>query len=466
MNLVPESQVRERRFKIALRLTEAQRQIDRGSKRFTLVRAGRKFGKTVYARKKVLEWLGPPNSCVWLIAPTYRQGKLIAWADLKRTIPPEALAKKPNDSELNFQLKNGSELYLMGSDEPDSLRGPAPTGVVFEEAAYHKSEAWHDVIRPNLTVHKAPALFISSPNGFNWFKDLEDEAKSRIESGDDEWATFHYTIYANPYIDRTEIEKIKAQCDPRVWNQEYMAEYESSVGRVFHLFQDTERHVKRFIPPAKNENCYRSIDWGMRDDTATLWAFVRGKVLHVFREHAENGLPPAAQAEIIRNRTPGTENVVSNIIGHDAARTDIEMRGLTVQWHFSNAGIRPLRVGGKKKDQNRALLQALIAEDRLLIHPDCRGLRKQLLSYSWKDTAMEKTEDGDDDLVDSLHSMVELLQYQLFLNGSPERAKTITEIYAEIRAEKEARDKKRCWPMTNSDKSFLPDFTGRPAGYL
>jgi hypothetical protein len=438
LNLLPASQAKEKVFKIGLHLTPAQKEIDRNFKRFTIVRAGRKFGKTTYARKKVLEWLGPANSCVWLISPTYRQGKLIAWSDIKRTIPAEALARKPNDSELHIQLKNGSELYLMGSDDPDSLRGPKPTAVIFEEAAYHKADAWENIIRPNLMVHKAPALFISSPNGFNWFKDLEDRALEDIElnGAASEWAVFHYNVYSNPHIDRAEIDKIATSVDPRVWSQEYMANYESSVGRVFHEFQDTPRHMREFPRPQSGEKCYRSIDWGLRDDTGVLWSNVRDRRLHIYREYAEHDLAPQNQALIVRNMTPAGENIYRNIIGHDAARSDVEMKGLTIKWHFTEAGIIPLSVGGRKKENNRAMIQQLLAEDRLVIHPECRKLRRQLLSYSWKDTAMEKTEDGGDDLVDSLHSMVELLQYELFTKSNEERQRPMSEIMEAIEKER------------------------------
>lgn len=435
MNLLPKTQAKERRFNIDLKLTENQTNINKNSKRFTFLRAGRKYGKTKYSEWKALQWLSQPSAVHWHIAPTYKQAKLISWDSFKKLIPEQAIAKRPNDSDLIIQLKNRASLYLMGSDEENSLRGPAPTSVTFEEAAFHKPDVWSRVIRPNLTVHRAPALFISSPNGFNWFKDLEDEALARIAAGDDEWAVFHRTIYDNPYIDREEIEKIKSQCDPRVWSQEYMANYESSVGRVFYAYQDTERHMRIFPLPSPREDCYRSIDWGLRDDTAVLWGVVRDKKLHIYREQAESGIPASGQARIVKNRTPASEHVKMSIIGHDASRNDSEMRGLTVHYHFVQAGVTPLRVGGKNKEANRDRIHQLLEEDRLLIHPECRKLRKQLLSYSWKDTAMEKTEDGGDDLVDSLHSMVEMLQFELFSAYSAKKEKSLEQIQKEVRDE-------------------------------
>lgn len=401
MNLLGDSQSRSKIFRIPLKLHAAQKHINDHMTRFTILRAGRKFGKTTLARKKTLDWLSPPNSCVWYIGPTYKQTKLVAWEDFKRMIPQDAMKKKPNDTDLTVTLKHAGQLYLMGSDEPDSLRGPAPTAVIIEEAAQHKREVWHEVIRPNLLPHRSPCFFIGTPKGFNWMKDLEDSARLDILQGGTDWSVFHYTVYDNPTLDPHEIEQARRDCDnDAVWRQEYMAEYESSVGRVFASFSDA-RHLGN-VPGPGTMPCGRAIDWGMRDDTACLWGYVQkedGKVkLKVYREYADNNLPASTQAGIISAMTPHSEKTDCNIIGHDAAKQDVQLRGLTVRWHFSNAGISPLRVGSRDKKNNRAMIQQLVTQDRLLIDKSCVKLRKQMLAYEWKDTLIEKTVDGNDDL--------------------------------------------------------------------
>lgn len=464
MSLLGTVQEVQRTFRIPLKLHPAQANIDRNFKRFTIVRAGRKFGKTTYARKKALEWLGKPNSCVWFLAPTYKQGKLIAWADFKRMIPQEALKRKPNDTDLTFTLKNGAELYVMGTDEEDSLRGPQPTGVIFEEAAQHKREVWHEVIRPNLVPHKAPALFISTPKGFNWFKDLEDTARQSIAQGHDDWAVFHKTIYDNPLLDITEIEQARRECDnDAVWRQEYMAEYESSVGRVFNAFSDA-RHMAD-VPHLPGIPVYRANDWGQRDDTACLWGQVQGRHLRVYREHLENGLPPSSQAQIIKNKTTDVEKIEANIIGHDAVKQDMNMTGLTVMWQFANAGITPIRPSSKDKKASRGMLQQLIHEDRLKIDKSCVKLRKQLLGYEWKDTIMEKTADGNDDAVDALHYLVELLQFKLFVTPRKDDVQTREEAVKEYQRQKAdlARPK---WKIGNHEPLSSFDFENSSAGYF
>lgn len=453
MDLINAGDRTKRVFKLGLTLTPAQHLIDISPARFKIVRCGRKFGKTTYAEKKALDWMSKPNSVVWYVSPTIKQGKIIAWAELKRMIPQEALGKKPNDTDLVITLKNGSQLYLMGAEDPNSLRGPAPDGVIFEEAAFIRREAWHEVVRPNLAPKRAPALFIGTPKGYNWFYDLEEQARKNPE----EWAIFHYSIYDNPHIDKDEIEACRKSCDTEaVWNQEYMAKYESSVGRVFAAFNEN-RHVGVVDPPSGD--CVRAVDWGMRDDTACLWGYVRNRKLFIYREYADNNLSAPAQAEIIKGLT-GNERVSRTAISHDAAKQDPAMKGLTVAWHFMNAGIVPLRPSSRNKKDSRSMIQELLRQDRLIIDRNkCPKLRKQLLTYEWKDTTLEKVDEGvEQDLVDALHYLVEILQFDLFMNGKIEPGKReIRDIIADH--ERKIAEFHR-FPLSNKDEFRLPMSAG------
>lgn len=418
-----------------------------------------------------MEGLQKPRSAWWHIAPTYKQAKLISWEKFKRIIPAEAMGKKPNDTDLIITLKNGSQLFLMGSDEPDSLRGPEPDGVTLEEAAYHRDGVWAKVIRPNLMPKQAPANFITTPAGYNWFKDLEDEAKRMIALGDKQWDVFHFSCYDNPHISRQEIEDARRDCDTdEIWRQEYLAEYESSVGRVFSAFSDS-RHVKHVEVPSGMFDCWRAVDWGMRDDTACVWGFIRNKTLFLYKEYSANNLSAPAQASVIKNMTTFKEKVQRTAISHDAAKEDPQMKGLTVLWHFREAGISPLSPSSRDKKHSRAMIQQLLHENKLVLDIEkCPKLRKQMLAYEWKDTAMEKPEDGgNDDLIDALHYLVEMVQFDLFL-GKPktnEEALSQPQIMAAIAADKlEQQRSKMKMPMIFRPASEGLDVDDHAAGYL
>lgn len=457
---------RSQRFVIPLELTPRQLEVDNVTSRFKIIRAGRKFGKSTLAEYRCIKKCGKPNSIVCFIAPTYKQGKLIAWMGFKNLIPRETLERKPNETELYFTFKNGSRLYVFGADEPDALRGLEFDHVVLEEAAMHKSELWYEIVRPNLAPRMGTADFISTPKGFNWFKDLEDKARERIAKGDKDWSVHHYSIYDNPYNSRDEIEKARLDCDSEaVWRQEYMAHFEAYAGRVFGQFSD-ERHCKSVPVPTTRTSVYRGIDYGMRDYTACLWGRLSGNRLQVYREHLQNDTAASDQAKLIQSKTTDAEDVQWNIISHDTAKQDAELLNLTVKWHFENAGMRPMRLASRDKKASRHMIQRLVNEDRLQIDPvGCPKLRKQLLEYEWKDTIMEKTVDGNDDAVDALHYLVEGLQAQLFLDYDEDKPKDWKEMNRLANVEmSKLKNPKYKIEQEEPDMGFAFDDT--PAGYL
>jgi hypothetical protein len=400
----------KRRFQLDITLTPKQKVIDADPRRFKIARCGRKFGKSTLGFYKSIKESGKRNAVVWYIGPTYKQTKRIAWREFKRLMPRDALYKKPTETDLNFTLKNAAELYLMGADEPDSLRGPAPTYVVLEEPAMMQSEVWHEVIRPNLAPHRAPALFIGNPKGLNWYYDLWLDAEKQPNI----WGAHHYTIYDNPHIHPEEIEQCRLDCkNDAIWRQEYMAEFESDAGRVFQF--NAGKVFVKVRRPQRNAHIFRGIDWGMRDDTACLWGYIEKGVLKIFQEHVQANLAASMQAGIIRAKS--TEMICEqSVISHDAFKQDPEMRGVTVAYHFVRAGISPLLKSSRDKAGARDLIQKLMDEGKIEIDPtSCPVLRRQIQKLEWQDTLLEKTEDGDDDTVDALHYLVYMLASRLLV---------------------------------------------------
>ena len=57
------------------------------------------------------------------------------------------------------------------ADDPDALRGVGLDGVVLDEAAFMKEEAWVNGIRPALSDRQGWAMFLTTPCGMNWIAD-------------------------------------------------------------------------------------------------------------------------------------------------------------------------------------------------------------------------------------------------------------------------------------------------------
>ena len=82
---------------------------------------------------------------------------------------------------------------------------------------------------------------------------------------------------------------------------------------------------------------------------------------------------------------------------------------------------------------------------------------------------MEKPDDvGNDDLVDALHYLVEMLQFELFMGSSRQKEKTQSEIMAAIAAEKleQNRIRFKVPSIFQQDNQFGDQFDGNAAGYL
>lgn len=253
-----------------------QKELHNNPVRYKVVVAGRRFGKSVFARHEVLyKALFGKTGLYWIVNPTYRQGKQIHWHELKKEIPRE-LIKYKNEQELSIHLTNGSRIEIKGADNEDSLRGIGLKGVVLDEAADQKSKTWWEIIRPTLLDSEGWAVFIGTPKGFNWFYDLYLMGEEGSKTYDSEWKSFRFSSYDNPYLKEREIEKAKASTDEDTFHQEYLAEFKRFKLAIYSLFERKTHVIEPFdIPYYGNWEVYRGIDFGYgAEPTVCLWIAV------------------------------------------------------------------------------------------------------------------------------------------------------------------------------------------------
>ena len=244
-------------------LSQWQSDVWQNSTRYSVINCGRRSGKSTLAVYKLLEFVTKnPQTIVWYIAPTYKQAKSIMWSMLTDVVPTEAITKK-NETELSIRLKNGSEIHLKGADNPDSLRGVRIDFAIFDEVAFFEKwvEVWK-VIRPTLMDSQASVWFISTPNGFNHFKDLAER------TGED-WKYFHFTTYDNPHIPVFEIEQSKLEMDEDSFAQEMMGEFRKMSGLIYKEFSRDIHMVD--VPAITNWTITRALDFGFAHKTALIY---------------------------------------------------------------------------------------------------------------------------------------------------------------------------------------------------
>lgn len=211
-------------------LHPAQLEIFNSKKRFKVVAAGRRFGKTnLAAWLLIIKALESTAKDVFYVAPTFQQAKDIIWGPLKDMARDVMTAAHENTGVIT--LMNNRKIYLKGSDRPDTLRGVGLYYVVIDEYADMKPQVWEQILRPALSDVKGGGLFIGTPKGRNHFYDLYEEADSG-RAGDD-WAAFHYTSFDNPFLDPTEIEAAKKTLSSFAFRQEFMASFEAASSDIF-----------------------------------------------------------------------------------------------------------------------------------------------------------------------------------------------------------------------------------------
>lgn len=225
-------------------LHTTQREIAKDNHRFRVLCCGRRWGKTTLAAEEIKGVALSKNARIAYIAPTFQQARDIAWQMLLKELKP--IIKKVNESRLELDVINTkggtSMIALRGWEAIETLRGQYFDFIVIDEVASMRNfnVYWHEVVRPTLTDRKGHCMFISTPKGFNHFYDL-------FNTQDEDYKSFHFTSYDNPFIPKEEIDKAGKEIPEDRFAQEYLADFRKTEGLVYKEF-DRSRHVSDSIP--------------------------------------------------------------------------------------------------------------------------------------------------------------------------------------------------------------------------
>ncbi len=151
---------------------------------------------------------------------------------LFRIIPRE-LIDRQNEVELTLYMKGGSMICLKGADNPDTLRGAGPYGVVFDEFATMKYEAW-GIVEPVLRANGGWAWFIGTPKGKNHLY----EFYNRGQEGLAEWRSWLLKASISGIVDLNQLEESRRSMSEALYNQEWECAFLEGEGSVFRGVKD------------------------------------------------------------------------------------------------------------------------------------------------------------------------------------------------------------------------------------
>lgn len=213
-----------------------QNEIKEDPARFKVVVCGRQFGKTTLGVVMCLEQ-ALRGGDVWWVAPTFPLADE-GWKDIERLISQIPGSRTEGRPIWRATLPHGGTIQVKSADNPNALRGATLDGLVLDEAAIAKQETWA-TLRPTLNVRQGWAMFISTPQGTNWFYDLYENA-SKAKG----WARWQIPSVASPFVSAEDVESARTSGDVSslLFAQEYLAEFISYATGMFR--QDWIKHYR------------------------------------------------------------------------------------------------------------------------------------------------------------------------------------------------------------------------------
>lgn len=201
-------------------------------KRWRVLVLHRRAGKTVASLNQLQkDAIKNENSKYAYIAPTYKQAKNVAWDLVKhyaRPIPGVIF----NEAELRVDYPNGSRIQLFGSDNPDSLRGMAFNGVIFDEYSQQPPKVFTEIIRPALADTQGYAIWIGTPQGKNDFYRLYEQACT-----DKRFFVLRLKASESDILSAEELREAASQMTEEEYQQEFECSFEAAIQGAYYSKQ-------------------------------------------------------------------------------------------------------------------------------------------------------------------------------------------------------------------------------------
>lgn len=387
-------------------LSKAQQLIADAPFRFRTAVCGRRFGKTHLAIRELAKYARLPDQRVWYVAPTYRMAKQIVWKKLKKKLLSLNWVKKVNEQDLTLELINGSEISLRGADNYDSLRGVGLNFVCLDEAADIDAEAWYEVLRPTLADTQGHALFLGTPKGMNWFKEIYDNHLTKKN-----WVSFQFTTLDGGNVPEEEVEQAREDMDARTFRQEFLATFENFSGIIAYAFG--LHNIKQAEPVHSHEPLILGTDFNVSPMSCTVMRRTKDG-LHQIDEIVLYSSNTNELIDEIRNRYPNNPITIfpdpAGVQRKTSANgnTDIKLlenAGFTVRYHRQHPQVKD-----RINSANSLFFERDNGTTRFYIDPKCKHTIKSLQQFCYKeDTQIPDKDSGFDHMFDALTYAIQFL---------------------------------------------------------
>lgn len=209
------------------------------------------------------------------IAPTYSQAERIIWATLK-TYTKNIPGVDYNEAKLRCTIPRPAlgdkvTIFLLGAENPDTVRGMYLDGVIFDEFDDMAFSIWTSAVRPLLSDREGWALFIGTPKGRKHLYKLYEEA-GHAENQED-WHRAVYKASETEIIPRKELEAARRAMSEEEYEQEYECSWDAAnVGSYYAKYMTKALKENRITNVPYNRIAVVDTFWDIGiGDTTAIW---------------------------------------------------------------------------------------------------------------------------------------------------------------------------------------------------
>ncbi len=201
------------------------------------------------------------------MAPLKSQAKRVIWdylLEYTSTFPDRIV--RQTELSVDIPSLNNARFYLLGADEPDSLRGIYLDGVVMDEFDQMKYRTFTEIIRPALADRMGICLFAGTPKGRGNLYNLYEKT---VPENPASWARHKYTVDDTNIIPEDELAQIKKETPEDEFQQEYFLSYDAATrGAYYSSIINRHTHQHKTFSYDPSLPVYSVWDLGMADSTA------------------------------------------------------------------------------------------------------------------------------------------------------------------------------------------------------
>lgn len=362
-------------------------------KRFIVVVAGRRSGKTLLSALFVVYALLEKDANIWIVSRTYDLARRV-WDYVVPMMEKLTGGRGVKISEATLTLKTewGSCVECKSADHPQSLLGKGIDLLIIDEAAEIPEKVWQMRLSPTLRDRKGSVVFITTPLGRNYIYHLFIKG----QKGEDGFWSLQYPSWVNTYVfDDEEKDLAKRQLDEVSYRGQHEAEFVSSANMVYGCF-DRERNVRPIPEDLEGWSISLTVDPGYNGACAMLW-IAHNKVAEedfVIREIVQPKLEFDDVLQLIQKYEPegGYEALICDVAGK---ATSQETGRSFVRWMEETEFFRSRKYFWEYNKCNltedlnlvRSRIRNAAGEIRFFISPDCYELLYAMENYAYPENA-------------------------------------------------------------------------------